>query len=81
MSPQNVSDCTNSPALNSRQKEVLFFLSKGLRNSEIGAQLGLSERTIKYYVNQLLLIFDATNRTELVGRLAEGHFTAAATGN
>lgn len=33
-------------------------------------QLQLSERTIKGYVSQLLLIFNAVNRTELVGMLA-----------
>jgi DNA-binding NarL/FixJ family response regulator len=43
------------------------MLCKGLRNSEIGAHPGLSHRTIKWYVRQLFLIFDVTNRTELVG--------------
>lgn len=78
MNPQKLPDHPVPQSLNSRQKDVLFFVCKGLRNSEIGAQLGLSERTVKYYVNQLLLMFDVTNRTELVGRLAEGqwHFTA-----
>jgi DNA-binding CsgD family transcriptional regulator len=57
------------PHLNTRQRDVLFLLQKGLRNAEIGRQLGLKERTIKMYVNQLFLIFDASNRTELVGML------------
>jgi DNA-binding CsgD family transcriptional regulator len=56
-----------SSRLNRRQKDVLLLVSKGLTNSEIAQQLGSSERTVKYYVNQLLLIFDSTNRTELVG--------------
>lgn len=34
--------------LNRRQEDVLFLLSKGLRNSEITTQLHLSERTVKY---------------------------------
>ena len=53
--------------LTRRQEEVLLFLSKGLHNAEIGRQLGLSERAVKYYVSQLLLIFDVSNRTELAG--------------
>jgi DNA-binding NarL/FixJ family response regulator len=53
--------------LNERQKDVLLFLCKGLRNSEIAAQLRLSPRTVKWYVSQLLLIYDASNRTELAG--------------
>ena len=54
--------------LNSRQQSVLFLLCKGLRNAEVGRQLGISERTVKGYVSQLFLIYDVTNRTELVGR-------------
>jgi DNA-binding NarL/FixJ family response regulator len=56
--------------LNARQKAVLLFLCKGLRNSEIAAQLQLSPRTVKWYVSQLLLIYDASNRTELAGMAA-----------
>ncbi|MBV9401093.1 MAG: response regulator transcription factor [Bryobacterales bacterium] len=40
---------------------------KGLRNSEIAKAIGLRERTVKAYISQLFLIFDVTNRTELVG--------------
>jgi DNA-binding CsgD family transcriptional regulator len=57
--------------LNPRQRDVLFLISKGLHDSEIGNQLGLSERGIRYYVAQLFLIFEVTNRTELIGRVAE----------
>jgi DNA-binding CsgD family transcriptional regulator len=53
--------------LNARQNDVLLLIAKGFHNSEIGLALGISERTVKYYVAQLLLIFGATNRTELVG--------------
>jgi DNA-binding CsgD family transcriptional regulator len=64
--------------LNRRQRQVLFYVSKGLRNSEIAANIGLSERMIKHYVSQLLLIFGASNRTELVGlALADAETLAA----
>jgi DNA-binding NarL/FixJ family response regulator len=56
--------------LNKRQYEVLQFIRKGLRNKEIGPLLNLSERTVKGYVAQLLLIFDVSNRTELTGLTA-----------
>jgi DNA-binding NarL/FixJ family response regulator len=56
-----------SRRLTDSHEQVLLFLSKGLRNAEIAHQLGLTERSIKGYVSQLLLIFDVTNRTELVG--------------
>lgn len=61
---------TDDGRLNERQRDVLFLLCKGLRNAEIAQQLRLSERTIKWYVSQLFLIFDVTNRTELVGMIA-----------
>lgn len=56
--------------LNKRQRDVLYFICKGLHNSEVAQQLGIGERTVKGYVSQLLLIFGATNRTEMVGMLA-----------
>ncbi len=59
-----------STRLNLRQRNVLHLMCRGLRNSEIAQQLGLSERTVKWYVSQLFLIFDVTNRTELVGCVA-----------
>jgi len=74
--------------LNKRQRDVLLLLCKGLRNAEAAQQLGLSERTVKWYVSELFLIFDVTNRTELVGRAAldcslfcdESLFAAASSG-
>jgi DNA-binding NarL/FixJ family response regulator len=61
---------TGSKRLTEHHQEILLLISKGLHNGEIARQLGLSERTVKGYVSQLLLIFDVTNRTELVGLFA-----------
>lgn len=58
--------------LSARQRDVLFYLTKGMRNAEIGALLGLKERTIKMYVRQLFDIFGVTNRTELAGLVTPG---------
>jgi DNA-binding NarL/FixJ family response regulator len=55
------------PQLNQRQQDVLYLLCRGLRNAEIGHQLGIREPTVKGYASQLFLIFDVTNRAELVG--------------
>ena len=56
--------------LSHRQAEILRLIGKGFRNREIALQLGLSERLVKACVSQLLLLFDASNRTELAGTLA-----------
>ena len=65
--------------LNMRQHEVLELLRKGMRNKEIGCLPNLSERTVKGYVGQLLLIFDVSNRTELAGLMAFGDVPADGT--
>lgn len=54
---------------NRRQREVLFYISKGFHNRDIASALGLSERSVKHCVEQLLLIYGAANRTELTGML------------
>ncbi len=60
----------SQPVLNQRQQEVLALVREGKRNKEIAHSLGLSERTVKWYVSQLFLIFGTSNRTELVGQIS-----------
>lgn len=64
---QRVSTTSNSDLLSLRRREVLDLVCKGLTNREIGKQLGIGSRTVKWYISQLLAIYEATNRTELVG--------------
>lgn len=56
--------------LTERQRDVLFLVCKGFHNSEIAGHAGLSPRMVKQCVHDLLLIYDVSNRTELVGMLA-----------
>jgi len=58
--------------LNSRQAEILRLVSRGKRNKEIAHQIGLSERTVKWYISQLFLIFGVSNRAELATVLFKG---------
>ncbi len=53
------------PVLNERQKEILDLVCKGKRNKEMAYELGLSQRTIKWYISQLFQIYGVSNRTEL----------------
>jgi len=57
----------DGPSLSQKQRDVLELCAKGLHNAEIGRALGISERTVRGYIGQLFLIFDVSNRTELVG--------------
>ncbi|MDX1983824.1 MAG: helix-turn-helix transcriptional regulator [Bryobacteraceae bacterium] len=55
--------------LNKRHRDILGLLHCGLQNREIAGQLNLSARTVKAYISQLFMIFDVSNRTELVARV------------
>jgi DNA-binding CsgD family transcriptional regulator len=56
-------------SLNNRQRDIILLIIKGMRNREIARRLGISEGTVKWYVSQLLLIFEVKNRTELIGKI------------
>ena len=55
-----------TPALSPRQRDVLDGFVRGLSNSEIATQLGLSRATVKDYVESLLSKLGAANRAEAV---------------
>ena len=52
--------------LTGRQKEVLDCLQRKLSNKEIGVQLNISERTVKFHVSALLAKFNVRDRVSLV---------------
>ena len=47
-------------------REMHDTLAQGLQNKEIAAQLGISERTVKFHVGSILSKLNAGNRTEAV---------------
>lgn len=50
--------------LTKREIEVLYYLSKGLSNKEIGEQLYLSEKTIKNYATKLFRKLEINDRVQ-----------------
>lgn len=52
--------------LTPREQEVLELVARGLRNQDIGAELVISERTVKVHVSNILGKLGAGNRTEAV---------------
>jgi len=53
-------------SLTDREMEVLNLLGTGMTNKEIGGELFITERTVKFYVSAILGKLSASNRTEAV---------------
>ncbi|MFB7374056.1 response regulator [Streptomyces sp. NPDC056222] len=51
-------------SLTGRQVDVLRLLGRGLSNADIGAELGMTEGTVKAHVTQLLARLGVSNRVE-----------------
>ncbi len=58
--------------LTERQKEVLLLATEGLTYKEIGAQLCLSERTIRYHMGQIVETLQVANRREAMEMMRVG---------
>ena len=65
---QSASDDGGPTPLTPRELEVLQLLAEGLTNQEVGGRLGLSARTIKTHVQNLLAKLDVPDRTGAVAR-------------
>jgi DNA-binding NarL/FixJ family response regulator len=51
------------PELTDRERDVLALLADGRRNSEIAAQLGLSDKTVRNHVSSVLVKLQVPDRT------------------
>ncbi len=59
------------PHLSPRQGQVLSLMAEGLTNAEIGANLGVTERTIKAYAQELYDKLGVRNRAGAVAEAAK----------
>lgn len=59
---------SSTPHLSFREEQVIDLLIKGFSNRRIGAVLGISERTAKFHVCNLLHKLQVRTRRELVDR-------------
>lgn len=56
---------TNMPAFTCREREVLSLLVSGLGNKAIGAELFISEATVKYHLRNIMDKLSVRRRTEV----------------
>ena len=63
---RQLADRMNQPALTPRELAVLELIAKGLRNKEIGAQLGITDATTQGHVKNILAKLNVHDRTEAV---------------
>jgi DNA-binding CsgD family transcriptional regulator len=61
-----VDDLLPMPPLTLREEEVLRLMAEGLRNKEIAARLGISERTATFHVGNVLSKLGADGRVEAI---------------
>lgn len=52
------------PELTFREKQVLNWIKLGKTNREIGAVLGICEKTVKAHVTKVFKALGVTNRTQ-----------------
>lgn len=58
-------------ALAPRERQLISFVRKGMRNREIAAELGVTEGTVKTYLHAIFEKLGVSNRTELAIRAEE----------
>lgn len=64
-----------------RESEILELVARGLSNKEIGAELSISEGTVKNHLHRIMQKLNAGNRTELVVRLQSSASSYSAAGS
>lgn len=55
---------TFTDTLSVREREVLVHLARGLTNSEIALEIGVSENTVRFHLKNIFSKLGVTNRTE-----------------
>ncbi len=61
----------NGDQITARQREVIALVRRGLSNSEIAGELGISEDGVKAHLSRLYLRFGVTNRVALLAAVDE----------
>lgn len=64
--PQQKRNAPENISLSHREDQIISHLMRGASNKEIADQLQLSEKTVKYYMTQIMQKFNVSNRLSVV---------------
>ncbi|WP_237658251.1 response regulator transcription factor [Rhodococcus ruber] len=73
--PTDAAETDPFASLTAQDRRVLHLLAQGLTNRQIGARLGLAEKTVKNYVSRILATLGVAHRTQ-AAILATAHALA-----
>jgi DNA-binding NarL/FixJ family response regulator len=59
------------PELSEREREILTLIAQGHKNSDIAAQLVLSEKTVRNHVSNILSKLQVADRAQAIARARE----------
>ena len=62
--PAQLADDDRLTGLTKRQKQVLALLAQGKSNIEIAGDLGVSDKTVRFYISAILRTLKVKNRTQ-----------------
>lgn len=55
--------------LTQRERDVIYWVSEGKTTGEIGLIMGLTKRTVKFYLSRLFGKFDVSRRAQLIAKV------------
>lgn len=64
-------DSAQTPLLTPRQLEILQLVAQGISYKDVGEALGLTERTIKYHMGNIVDILHLENRSQVIAHAAK----------
>jgi two-component system NarL family response regulator len=64
-------DSAQTPQLTPRQLEILQLVAQGISYKDVGEALGLTERTIKYHMGNIVDILHLENRSQVIAHVAK----------
>ena len=67
----NASFSDSHTLLSSKEKEVINWLKQGKSSWDMSVILGISERTVKFHVSNIMRKLDASSRTHAVAIVIE----------